>query len=55
MMNICDELLSAAIERGRTKLDEQLYFDLFQAPIKAKTAGKKRDVTEAVGSRKAAP
>src|SRR5690606_36602139 len=43
MMNIADELLVAAVERQRAQLDEQLYFEVFQAPVaKAKTASKKR-------------
>lgn len=57
MMNICDELLVAAIERGRSKLDEQLYFDLFQAPVvKARNVGKRRDAgPEAPSPKRSAP
>lgn len=32
MMNIADELLGAAIERELPRLDEKLYFDVFQTP-----------------------
>ncbi len=43
MMNIADELLAAAAERDLSRLDEKLYFDVFQPPAaKARTAGKKR-------------
>ena len=43
MMNIADELLVAAVERERAQLDEQLYFEIYQAPLaKAKAASKKR-------------
>jgi general secretion pathway protein A len=44
MMNIADELLAAAVERELPKLDEKLYFDLFQAPAPGakRSAGKKR-------------
>jgi len=52
MMNIADELLVAAVERDRAQLDEQLYFEVFQAPLtKAKAASKKRpDPTSVVAS-----
>lgn len=43
LMNIADELLSAAAERELPKLDEKLYFDVFQAPApKPRGGGKKR-------------
>lgn len=44
MMNIADELLAAAVERDLPKLDEKLYFDVFQAPAPAakRSAAKKR-------------
>jgi hypothetical protein len=43
MMNIADELLAAAAERDLPKLDEKLYFDVFQTPApKARSATKKR-------------
>lgn len=43
MMNIADELLAAAAERGLPRLDEKLYFDVFQTPApKARPAAKKR-------------
>jgi type II secretory pathway predicted ATPase ExeA len=46
MMNIGDELLVAAAEQDRPQLDEQLYFDIFQAPLaKSKMASKKRPDT----------
>jgi type II secretory pathway predicted ATPase ExeA len=43
MMNIADELLAAAVERDLTRLDEKLYFDVFQPPApKQRPAAKKR-------------
>lgn len=43
MMNIADELLAAAAERDLARLDEKLYFDVFQTPApKARAAGRKR-------------
>lgn len=43
MMNIADELLVAAAERELPRLDEKLYFDVFQPPaVKTKTAVKRR-------------
>ena len=43
MMNIADELLAAAAERELSRLDEKLYFDLFQPPAtKQRPAAKKR-------------
>jgi type II secretory pathway predicted ATPase ExeA len=43
MMNMADELLAAAAERELPKLDEKLYFDVFQPPApKIKAAPRKR-------------
>ena len=44
MMNIADELLVAAVERELPRLDEKLYFDVFQtpAPTGKRPPGKKR-------------
>jgi type II secretory pathway predicted ATPase ExeA len=43
MMNIADELLAAAAERQLTRLDEKLYFDVFQPPAtKQRPTAKKR-------------
>jgi hypothetical protein len=43
MMNIADEMLVAAAERELPRLDEKLYFDVFQTPAPAKRpAAKKR-------------
>ena len=44
MMNLADELLLAAAERNRSQLDEQLYFEVFQAAEpKGRGTTKKRD------------
>ncbi len=45
MMNIAEELLVAAAEREQPRLDEKLYFDVFQpaAPAKARSAAKKKE------------
>jgi general secretion pathway protein A len=43
MMNIADELLGAAFERDLPRLDEKLYFDVYQVPApKPRTPAKKR-------------
>jgi hypothetical protein len=44
MMNIADEMLVAAAERELPRLDEKLYFEVFQAPPPAakRAAAKKR-------------
>jgi len=43
MMNIADELLAAAVERDLPRLDEKLYFDIYQVPApKPRTPTKKR-------------
>jgi general secretion pathway protein A len=43
MMNIADELLAAAVERDLSRLDEKLYFDLYQVPApKPRPPTKKR-------------
>jgi general secretion pathway protein A len=43
MMNIADELLAAAAERDLPRLDEKLYFDVYQAPApKPRSAPRKR-------------
>jgi general secretion pathway protein A len=43
MMNIADELLGAAFERNLPRLDEKLYFDVYQVPTpKPRTPAKKR-------------
>jgi type II secretory pathway predicted ATPase ExeA len=44
MMNIADELLVAAVERELPRLDEKLYFDVFQTPAPSgkRPPGKKR-------------
>lgn len=41
LMNLADELLAAAADKGTAQLDEQLFFDVFAPPAK-KTAGRKR-------------
>lgn len=47
MMNIAEELLLGAAERALPRLDEKLYFDVFQpaAPAKARGAMKKKSET----------
>ncbi len=43
MMNIADELLGAGFERELPRLDEKLYFDVYQVPAsKPLTLGKRR-------------
>lgn len=44
MMNLADELLTAAAERDLPRLDEKLYFDLFSTPTPAlsRTGAKRR-------------
>jgi type II secretory pathway predicted ATPase ExeA len=42
MMNIADELLTAAAERDVPRLDEKLYFDVFQTPPKPRPTGAKK-------------
>jgi len=45
MMNIADELLAAAAERDLPRIDEKLYFDIYQVPApppKPRTPPKKR-------------
>lgn len=43
MMNIADELLVAAAEREQPRLDEKLYFDIYQPPVvKTKAQAKRR-------------
>jgi type II secretory pathway predicted ATPase ExeA len=43
MMNIADELLVAAAERELPRLDEKLYFDVYQPPtVKTKAQAKRR-------------
>jgi len=42
LMNIGDELLAAAAERQLPRLDEKLYFDLFQTPVSKRAAPRKR-------------
>lgn len=42
LMNLGDELLSAALERDQAQLDEKLFFDVFAPPQPKKAAGKKR-------------
>lgn len=42
MMNIADELLAAGAERDLPRLDEKLYFDVFQTPPPKQRNGKKR-------------
>ena len=43
MMNIADELLAAAVERDLPRLDEKLYFDIYQVPApKPRPPTKKR-------------
>jgi len=43
LMNIADELLAVAADRELPRLDEKLYFDVFQAPApKPRPGGKKR-------------
>jgi type II secretory pathway predicted ATPase ExeA len=42
MMNIADELLAAAAERDLPRLDEKLYFDVFQSPPPPKRPAAKK-------------
>jgi type II secretory pathway predicted ATPase ExeA len=42
MMNIADELLAAAAERDLPRLDEKLYFDVYQTPPPKARPAKKR-------------
>lgn len=42
LMNLGDELLSAAIERDQAQLDEKLFFDVFAPPQPKKTATPKK-------------
>ena len=43
LMNLADELLAAAAERDRPRLDEKLFLEVFQAPApKPRGGGKKR-------------
>lgn len=42
MMNIADELLAGAAEREQPRLDEKLYFDVFQSAAQPKARGTKK-------------
>jgi general secretion pathway protein A len=42
LMNLCDELLSFAVDRELPRLDEKLYLDVFAQAPRPKTAGRKR-------------
>lgn len=42
LMNLGDELLAAAADRGLPRLDEKLYLDVFAPPTRPKPTGKKR-------------
>lgn len=42
LMNLGDELLSAALERDQAQLDEKLFFEVFAPPQPKKAAAKKR-------------
>ena len=42
LMNLADELLSAAAERNLPCLDEKLYLEVFVPPIRQKNAARKR-------------
>lgn len=42
LMNLCDELLAAAVDRELRVLDEKLFMDTFAAPAKPKPGLKKR-------------
>lgn len=42
LMNLADELLTAALERDQAQLDEKLFFDVFTPPKPKKTAARKR-------------
>jgi type II secretory pathway predicted ATPase ExeA len=42
LMNLGDELLSAALDRDQAQLDEKLFFDVFAPPQSKKIATKKR-------------
>ena len=42
MMNLCDELLTVAMDREITTLDERLYLEVFAQAPKAKPSQKKR-------------
>jgi general secretion pathway protein A len=43
LMNMADELLAVAVDRDLSRLDERLYLDHFQQPVRAKPAARKRD------------
>jgi len=42
LMNLCDELLSFAVDRDAARLDEKLYMDVFAQAPRPKAAGRKR-------------
>ena len=42
LMNLCDELLSFAVDRELPRLDEKLYMDVFAQTPRPKAAGRKR-------------
>lgn len=42
LMNLCDELLSFAVDREVARLDEKLYMDVFTQTPRPKTTGRKR-------------
>jgi general secretion pathway protein A len=49
MMNIAEELLVGAAERELSRLDEKLYFDVFQPTTPAKARGAAKKKSEARG------
>ena len=42
LMNLCDELLAAAVERELRLLDEKLFMDTFAQPARPKPGAKRR-------------
>jgi type II secretory pathway predicted ATPase ExeA len=42
LMNLCDELLSVAVDRDLPRLDEKLYLDVFAQAPRPKTLARKR-------------
>ena len=42
LMNLCDELLAAAVDRELRILDEKLFMDTFAPPTRPKPGAKRR-------------
>ena len=48
LMNMADELLAVAVDRDLPRLDERLYLDHFQQPVRPRPAApRKRDAATA--------